>query len=540
MITMHEFPIWIQGTLVSLFGSTLTALGLVLQKQSHGERLDGDTSSEEASKFYWTQPRWLLGFLIFLAAQLINMVAMAMAPQAILSCLGSWTLVCNTFFARTLLKETVTHHQVVAVCGLMVSAAAVIYSAPRPSDSKESTFATVTFLAKRFVSPEFQVLTLVLFSFVCFTGLVATGRVRCCGTDAATSEPVDASTPSPVSPSRRMPMVPVSPTAAEVARRVAEAARKARDVARKSAVPFCFAASAAVAAGYTALLFKCVAELLAGSGAAVAGGLASSRDEHPWMCWESYLILASALSCAPAELHFLNLALQEGEASFVVPTYLSLGMIAQLSTGVVFFEEYLDFASPQHAVEFGCSVLMTLISVVLMAKAQALKAREEEEAAMSDFQRPLLSVAEEGSFEGTDGESQEDDVPQLQSPPKKEKRPKKTGTPERVVPIRVVRAETWDGPDALDRLLHIPPRAETCCFDDGDLRRLHTPTQRRKDAEQRKRYSLRGRTVSVAGFGAVYAISGLETPARGRHLTRDVADDRAESAPSSFPATVSP
>lgn len=134
-----------------------------------------------------------------------------------------------------------------------------------------------------------------------------------------------------------------------------------------SLLPASWATTAAVSAGYTALLFKCLAEIAAGA----AADSRRSSSAPPWRCWETYVIAALALSCAPAELHCLNRALQCGEAVSVVPTYLALGMLSQLATGAVFFRELRGFASAAHAAGFALGVLLTLAFVVAAAVARA-------------------------------------------------------------------------------------------------------------------------------------------------------------------------
>jgi len=123
-----------------------------------------------------------------------------------------------------------------------------------------------------------------------------------------------------------------------------------------------WALTAAVAAGYTALLFKCIAELIAG--AAGAPRLLLLR-------WETYVLVSTALIVAPSELHCLNMALQSGDAVSVIPMYLAMGMLAQLITGGVFFREFRDFRSVADAALFAASVALMLSSVVFMARAQA-------------------------------------------------------------------------------------------------------------------------------------------------------------------------
>merc|ERR1719305_2171034 len=131
--------------------------------------------------------------------------------------------------------------------------------------------------------------------------------------------------------------------------------------------------AAAIFSGFTALLFKCLAELIASAGKEYLDtGSGKENMLSPWRCWQTYAIACVALSCAPAELHFLNLALQSGDAIFVVPVYLALGMVSQLLTGMIFFEEYKDFVSASHAIEFAISVSITLLFVMIMAKANVV------------------------------------------------------------------------------------------------------------------------------------------------------------------------
>lgn len=382
---MDALPIWIQGTLLCLFGSTLTALGLVLQKQSHTAakeeahllNLTADTASQ-GEESYWSRPWWLLGFLLFLCAQLINMVSMAMTPQSVLSCLGSWTLVCNTVFARLILGECMSQTQVVAICGLILTTGAIISTAPRPlHDTGTIQSLSIDFLVSRFTCWEFDCLTVVLFASTCVTWVLgSSGRLlgvpssRTFLTDSEDDEVAFGSAMS-----------------------VTASATAAAQLATKMAVPFSRAMAAAITSGYTALLFKCLSEIIASAGVA---HLNSEDGSGPWCYWETYAIAAVAVSCAPAELHFLNLALQAGDAIFVVPVYLALGMSSQLLTGMVFFQEYRNFASEDgaysvlHIAKFACSVCMALFFVVVMAKAQAEGVDVDSVTSCSPLEDPLL------------------------------------------------------------------------------------------------------------------------------------------------------
>lgn len=259
------------------------------------------------------------------------MVSMAMTPQVVLSCLGSWTLVCNTVFAHLILKETVSRPQAAAVLSLVFATAMVLYNAPRPEPGEDRFLGDVDALTDRFISPEFEAMTALLLGSI---GICLTFAL---GLSCASKE--------------------ASPTNS----------RECMDeddligVTSRTCLPASWAAAAAVAAGYTALLFKCIAELL-------AQAASDQGASAPWSYWETYVILGVALSCAPTELHCLNVALASGEAVFVVPAYLGLSMLSQLTTGAVFFREYNDFRSTAHALGFGVSVALVLSLVVVLAQ----------------------------------------------------------------------------------------------------------------------------------------------------------------------------
>lgn len=362
-------PAWAEGACICLFGSTLTALGLVLQKMAHTAKAEEDLRRESAQpakqedvldqgseeKSYFLQPWWLIGFLLYTAAQIINMVSMAMTPQVVLSCLGSWTLVCNTVFAHLLLGEKVGRCQAMAVAALVASTALVLVCAPRPPGEDPD----MDKLLDRFCSPDFLLLSLVFVGLASF----ARGLVVRSGGEAGAGGPDASRGPLQIVTEEQEP-----PQLAQVS------------------VPVAWAFIAATYSGYTALFFKCVAELVA----------AASQDYVQLLTrWQAYAILGAGLSCAPSELHCLNKALATGNAVFVVPMYLAMGMLAQLVTGAVFFQELRYFASRTDALLFAFSVTFAMCSVVGMAIAQV--------EAIVDSLPPADDTAQVTSFMATNG-----------------------------------------------------------------------------------------------------------------------------------------
>jgi len=119
-------PSWMWGALLTLVGSTLTSLGLVLQKYSHERNM----RKESASVKYYLQKWWVAGFSIWIFAQVVNLAAMGLAPQTVLSCFGSWTIICNILIARVVLGERVGCAEVMAMVGLLFGSGLVLVGAP--------------------------------------------------------------------------------------------------------------------------------------------------------------------------------------------------------------------------------------------------------------------------------------------------------------------------------------------------------------------------------------------------------------------------
>jgi len=141
---------WMWGVFLCVVSAFLTAFGLVLQKYSHIQNAKG---TERV--VYYRQPAWLIGFVFFLVGQVINVWAMAMAPQIIISCLGAWSLIFNAAFARALLSEVVRAVQLVAMAGIIGGVILVIYRTPTSEHVHEGT---VNEIAAALVDPAFLAL----------------------------------------------------------------------------------------------------------------------------------------------------------------------------------------------------------------------------------------------------------------------------------------------------------------------------------------------------------------------------------------------
>jgi len=116
---------WQIGVCLSVVGSGLTSCGLVLQKYSHSEN-----ARKRQNVLFFRQPLWLAGLAVFMCGQVGNVVAMAFAPQTMLSCLGALSLVWNALFAFFLLRERVLLAELLSMLGMIGGVLMVISSTP--------------------------------------------------------------------------------------------------------------------------------------------------------------------------------------------------------------------------------------------------------------------------------------------------------------------------------------------------------------------------------------------------------------------------
>uniref|UniRef100_A0A7S2MVE8 Magnesium transporter n=1 Tax=Alexandrium andersonii TaxID=327968 RepID=A0A7S2MVE8_9DINO len=116
---------WLLGVLCCTAGSFFISLGLVLQKYSHLK----DRGSGAGSSFY-RKPWWILGFSVYIAGQVLNFVAMAWAPQAMLSALGASSLVFLGILGWIILGESMQPLEVCALACVVLGVIMVILAVP--------------------------------------------------------------------------------------------------------------------------------------------------------------------------------------------------------------------------------------------------------------------------------------------------------------------------------------------------------------------------------------------------------------------------
>jgi len=78
---------------------------------------------------------------------------------------------------------------------------------------------------------------------------------------------------------------------------------------------------------------------------------------------EFWVLLGGMLTLAVANVHYLNRALEVGEAVFVVPVYESLAILGQILFAAVFFDEFKGL-SMWEGIEIGCAISVVLAGVI--------------------------------------------------------------------------------------------------------------------------------------------------------------------------------
>uniref|UniRef100_A0A7S1QL86 Magnesium transporter n=1 Tax=Alexandrium catenella TaxID=2925 RepID=A0A7S1QL86_ALECA len=116
---------WLTGVLICLVGSFFISLGLVLQKYSHLK----EQGSGRGTPIY-KNPWWVLGFSVYLSGQALNFVALAFAPQAMLSALGASSLVFLGILGWSALDERMQAFEIGALAFLVIGLTMVICAVP--------------------------------------------------------------------------------------------------------------------------------------------------------------------------------------------------------------------------------------------------------------------------------------------------------------------------------------------------------------------------------------------------------------------------
>jgi hypothetical protein len=116
---------WAIGVLVTLFGSTLTVVGFLVQKRSHS------SESKDSTQPYCMQREWLMGTAIWILGNFTCWIALGLAPQAILASLNCWNIGVTLVIAPLLLGEPISRWTAASCSLLAVGTGWVIACGPK-------------------------------------------------------------------------------------------------------------------------------------------------------------------------------------------------------------------------------------------------------------------------------------------------------------------------------------------------------------------------------------------------------------------------
>lgn len=306
---------WTVGYVLCCFMSLLSALGYVLQKYAHVLMMRKDPDNVGC---YFLHPWWVIGFSVWLFAELVNVLATALAPLTLLRFSKAWPITCLVAISRLILGEEVSFKAFAVITGLLFGSGLIASYAPvvaTPEITFERPGLQIATMTSRFISAG------VVCGLLAFTSLVTTTAVSKCPTcrGSASSQPW-----------------------------------------KWKYTPFFWACFAAFCAGCTQTLFKCIVVLT----------MAAPGETFPTYP-ASYALLISVLLCGVVEVHTLNLGLRHGDSVLLLPMYFCLSTVSQVFLCGIVFGELGQFSSASNAGMFCIGVGILLGCVWLLARMPA-------------------------------------------------------------------------------------------------------------------------------------------------------------------------
>mmetsp|Transcript_108196 Transcript_108196/g.304845 ORF Transcript_108196/g.304845 Transcript_108196/m.304845 type:complete len:351 (-) Transcript_108196:87-1139(-) len=121
---------WVTAIILTLSGTTLSAVGLMLQKHSHNQKR---SEKESAGRFclYFLSRQWIFGLCVFIFGHVVCWMGLALGTQVVLSCLNVWSMVVTFVLAPMILRETVSVCKIASVLVIISGVVLVIIFGPR-------------------------------------------------------------------------------------------------------------------------------------------------------------------------------------------------------------------------------------------------------------------------------------------------------------------------------------------------------------------------------------------------------------------------
>jgi len=319
-------PLFWLGVIITLVGSTITPLGMNLQ------RLGQLQLAKRGKSNLCTSPIWMIGLLVFVCGNTCDAIALAMAPQSVITPLGCVSLVSNLFIARLVLKEVLTSRVVVGSLVVMLGVVGIVFPASQAEECIELRESLDTLLA-RWRKPAFVIFAALQFTLLVCVTVVVTLLERKMQREAATTS-----------------SAAVGPLTRHLSTR------------EKSRLKLGYPVLIGLIATWTVLFVKCAGELITAAVGA-DGELSHLRDPA------AYALIAGLLVSVPCQLTYLNRALCHFEALWVIPSLQCFWSLSSITMGAVFFDEFAAFAPWMYASFLG-GVTLSLSGIAIVATSE--------------------------------------------------------------------------------------------------------------------------------------------------------------------------
>mmetsp|Transcript_29654 Transcript_29654/g.80167 ORF Transcript_29654/g.80167 Transcript_29654/m.80167 type:complete len:473 (-) Transcript_29654:50-1468(-) len=320
---MKKF-LFLLSIIIAFCGSTLTVMGMVLQKYAHQKMLEGEdirnddlTDKDRCLReqyCYLLNFRWILGLAVFAVGNAVTWVALGMGPNSVLACFNSWNIIFSMVVAPMWFGERVPPTAKLSAVVLIGGCIWVTICGPR--SYRLHTIDSINMLFARF--------PFTLCCIICMT-ILAAAKIK-------------------------------------------------HWFWQKERV---WSASASVQITSMASIFSCYAVLFSKCTSMLVQSSVLSNISQVGS-WQFYLWSCATVVCGICQIYFLNESLRHGFASFVIPAYESMGMALQIIVGGVFFREYRKFTLAKH-LSFWPGVLLVLSGLVFLTRSSASGPMESTE-----------------------------------------------------------------------------------------------------------------------------------------------------------------
>lgn len=322
---------WYVGVVLALVGQTICVIGLQMQKISHNMHTptaslnspNNPTASDllqtSGSKdlshdglvgeqsYYFLEWQWAGGASVWALGHIMCWVALGLAPQSVLACLQTWSIVVALALAPVLLNETLPPNAMTFATLLVIGCIIVMMAGPRSESYQKSQVAS---LEKAFIAPaslEVHAVCVLLF-LVSLTASLLQG---------------------PYWASCRMEV---------------------------------YALVSAICGWYAAFWSKSMSMVVITS---VASNESQLNNLGFWLFALAFVV------CAVGQIHYMNLGLKYGLACTIMPMYEAISMVGQLFFGGILFGEFHHFQHPLGFVTGVLIVLIGLAELIRSSRSAA-------------------------------------------------------------------------------------------------------------------------------------------------------------------------